>query len=234
MLMNPYKIFFAKRRIINTEHNFNTSYSGNSDNDFLNELNFDTILWELYIEKIELVAGMLAASIGIILDIGSESNTQPGYKFYDYYLDSDVDVSEYRILSNIAEDDLQINSSNRLTEGQYGIWLRGSRKFHYNLYAFRTNYFFQGIISICHTFGVDFRNYIYGFPFDGYGNQYSLANYVMAPYQVGQNAPDLDDIEEEEQDDENINEPLARTEVIITSKDTDIYIEPVESNTPNF
>jgi hypothetical protein len=37
----------------------------------------------------------------------------------------------------------------------------------------------------------------------------------MAPYQIAQDAPDLDDIEEEERDNENIIEALARTDDIV-------------------
>ena len=93
--------------------------------------------------------------------------------------------------------------------------MKGTKRFYYSLYAFQTNSFFQGVVSICNAFEVDFRNYIYGFPFDKFGNQYALDNYVMSPYQIAQDAPDLDDVEEEERDDENIIEPLARTDDMI-------------------
>lgn len=180
---------------------------------FLMETNSNSKIWEVVVDNVELLAGMLAASVGIIYDLNSE------LKFQEYYLDSNADVSYFRLLNNIIEDNVKISSEGRLREEQYGIWLRGSRAFHYSLYTFQTNFFFQGIISICNMFGVDFRNYIYGFPFDGNGKQYALANYSMAQYQIGQDAPDIDDVEEEEADDENIIEPLARTDDIITLKD---------------
>ena len=69
------------------------------------------------------------------------------------------------------------------------------------------------------TFEVDFRNYLYGFPFDFRGNKYALGNYIMTPDQIAVDAPDIDDIEQEEETDENINEPLARSDDIITVKE---------------
>lgn len=177
---------------------------------FLSEKGFDTPLWILDLNNTELLAGMLAAGIGILDDLNNEdNNTQI------FYLDSDADVSSFRLISDIFEEDVRPNTLNKLIDGQYGIWLKGSKPYHYNLYAFKTNNFFQGIVSICNAFQVDFRNYIYGFPFDKYGNQYSLSDYVMAPYQITQDAPDLDDIEEEERDNENIIEALARTDDIV-------------------
>jgi len=169
-------------------------------------------IWQVEIDDIEIVAGMLAAGMGIMDDLNAESKET-------YYIDSNTDVSEFRLEVDIDEEYLSSKSVNKLEEGEIGIWLKGSRRFVYSLYRFRTNGFFQGIISVCNTFGVDFRNYIYGFPFDRYGRQYSLGGYVMAPYQIGVDAPDIDDIEEEEEGNENIIEPLARTDDILTLKD---------------
>ena len=177
---------------------------------FMVEAETNSILWSLQIDDIELVAGMLAAGMGIMDDLNYEN------KSGRHYIDSDVDVSEFRISNDIIEDKIMINTCGVLENGEYGLWMKGNRRPYYNLYRFHTSSFFQGIITICNSFGVDFRNYIYGFPFDGHGNQYALGNYVMAQNQITQDAPDLDDIEDEERDDENIIEPLARTEIIIT------------------
>ena len=171
-------------------------------------------IWELDLNDIELLAGMLAVGMGIMDDINFDSPTS-------YYVDSDADVSSFRLLSDVQEDQLELYSINRLQQNQYGIWLKGSRRFVYSLYAFRTDKFFQGIVSMCNSFNVDFRNYIYGFPFDKDGNQYALANYVMAPNRMASDAVDFDDQEFEEQDDENIIEPLARTDDVYTFYGTD-------------
>jgi len=188
------------------------SYLPSKYNFFLIEGKSKQVVWNFEVNNIELLAGMLAAAIGIMDDLNQEFST-------DYYVDSDADVSAFRLIHDVAENEIRNKTSGRLKYGQYGLWLKGSTRFYYNLYAFETNYFFQGIISICNSFKVDFRNYIYGFPFDGNGKQYALANYVMAPYQISQDAFDLDDIEEEEAYDENIINPLARTDDIITLKD---------------
>lgn len=177
---------------------------------FLSERESDTPLWILEFDDIELLAGMLAAGMGIIDDVNNEDDIKK-----NFYIDSDTDVSSFQVVDNIIEDEIRPNTQGRLLDGQYGIWLKGNKRFYYSLYAFETNSFFQGIVSICNAFQVDFRNYIYGFPFDKHGNQYALNDYVMAPYQIAQDAPDLDDIEEEERGNENIIEPLARTDDII-------------------
>ena len=181
---------------------------------FFTSIDSTTPIWELSVPNIELAAGMLAVGMGIMDDL-NVSGTK-------YYVDSDADVSEFRLLSDIPEESLRSNSLGKLQPGQYGIWLKGSKRFHYNLFAFQTNSFFQGVVSAANAFEVDFRNYIYGFPFDFQGKLFSLSGYVMAPNQVAVDAPDIDDIEEEEEWDENINSPLARTDDIITV--TDSYI----------
>lgn len=171
------------------------------------------VIWELYLDDIELLVGMLAVGTGIIEDLNASSTRER------YYVDSDADVSLFRLLPDVPEDIVRSSSAGQIKPGYYGIWLKGMKRFHYSLYTFRTNSFFQGIVSMAATFNVDFRNYLYGFPFDMNGNQYALSGYIMTSDQVGVDAPDLDDIEEEEEDDENINEPLSRTDDIITLRD---------------
>jgi hypothetical protein len=67
---------------------------------------------------------------------------------------------------------------------------------------------------------------MYAFPFDATGKQYALSGYIMAPEQVAVDAQDIDDIEEQEEADENINEPLARTGDIVTIKEGEGVITP--------
>lgn len=175
----------------------------NSYSLWLADPNSGKIAWSVQSKDIELVAGMLAAGIGIMDDLNTEQGTQ-------YYVDSDADVSAYRLVDSITEGLIEANTCGRLQSGQYGLWMKSYRRFYYNLYGFTKPSFFQGIVSMCNSFEVDFRNYIYGLPFDRNGKQYALSGYVMTDYRVAQDAPDLDDVEEEEQDDENIIEPLPR------------------------
>ena len=183
---------------------------------FANAVDKDPI-WSIELDDIELVAGMLAGGAGIMDDLNYET------KDVTYYMDSDADVSEFRLVNSIPEEEIPENTCGKIScdenvcyvlgcpkPGRYGLWMHSGKKYYYSLYTFRKSSFFQGIISICNSFGVDFRNYIYGLPFDGEGNQYALHNYIMTPYQMGQDAPDLNDIDEEEKDDENIIEPLEK------------------------
>ena len=170
-------------------------------------------IWSIEVNDIELVAGMLAGGLGIMDDLNYET------KGITYYLDSDADVSEFRLINAISEEEIPNNMCKNkydnerkicIGNNEYGIWMNSGIRFLYSLYRFKKASFFQGIISICNAFGVDFRNYIFGIPFDINGNQYVLSGYVMTPYQLGQDAPDLEDVEEEEEYDENIIEPLEK------------------------
>lgn len=160
-------------------------------------------IWSIKTNNIELIVGILAAGMGIIDDLNRESKSDE-----IYYIDSDADVSDYRLINSVPEE--KIFNSSYTFPGEYGLWMNSGKRFDYSLYRFKTAYFFQGIITLCHAFDVDFRNYIFGFPFDNKGNQYALSGYVMAPYQIVQDAPDLDDIDDEEKDDENIINPLEK------------------------
>ena len=170
---------------------------------YLAEVGSDNHIWSHQDDNLERVAGILAAGIGIVDDLNEDRKGE-------YYIDSSADVSSFRKVSSITADEITAYSCNRLTERQYGLWMKSNKRFYYSLYAFETESFFQGIISVCSSFGVDFRNYIYGLPFDGHGNQYALDGYVMTQYMIAQDAPDLTDIEEEEADDENVIEPLTK------------------------
>jgi len=174
-------------------------------------------IWSMEINDIELVAGILAAGLGIMDDLNN------GTSGITYYIDSNTDVSDFRLINSISEEEIPNNTCNKIKcnpqgvcnilgcpePGQYGLWMNSGTRFYYSLYSFRKPSFFQGIITICNAFGVDFRNYIFGLPFDGDGNQYALAGYVMTPYQEAQDAPDLDDIEYEERDNEKTIRPLT-------------------------
>ena len=69
-----------------------------------------TVIWELLINNRELLAGMLSVGVGIIEDLNA-SLPQPRF-----YLDSDTDVSRFRLLSDVPEDELRTNSLGHLQQ----------------------------------------------------------------------------------------------------------------------
>ena len=148
----------------------------------------------------ETAGGMLAAAIYIT----SREEVK------DIFVDSEGDFSEYIIHENVEEDDIPDKSYGVLGENEYGIWCKSHIPYRYNLFKFKTAKFMQGIISIADNFGMDFRRCVYGMIFDRNGYQYSMNNYIMPEVLLMQDAPDLDDVEEEEKDDENIIERLKK------------------------
>jgi hypothetical protein len=168
-------------------------------------------MWKINVSEIELIAGMLAAGAGITEILNYKHRPKL------FYLTSTADVSKYRVEQEIEEGEMSSHMIGRLKEGQYGIWCASAKGFRYNLYAFTTPSFFQGLVSVCDNFNVDFRTIIYGQIFDMYGNQYILEDYLMTDYQLAMDVPDSDDDvpdfysttdEKEREGDENIITPL--------------------------
>jgi hypothetical protein len=91
----------------------------------------------------------------------------------------------------------------------YMVWMPSGTEGRYSLYGFKTSKFFQGIFSMCDRFNVDYRDCIYGIPFDRSGKKYTFDGYNLVIYQVAQDAPDLEDVEKEEEDDENVYAPYS-------------------------
>ena len=175
---------------------------------FLAEKNSNAEIWSLRLNNIELIAGILAASIGIMENLNFEmNNMNTGFQ---YYLDTDADVSNFRLLRDIPEINTSFNTPGRIKPQHYGVWMAGSKRFYYNLFTFKTNSFFQGILTICNALNVDFRDYMYEFPFDDMGNRYTLQDYNLKIMQLAEDAIYLDDISEEERDNENLQEPLRK------------------------
>lgn len=163
------------------------------------------------VSGLELIAGMLAAGAGITEILNYEHRPRL------YYLTSTADVSPFRLEQEIEESAMAIHTVNRLKPNQRGIWVASAKRFRYNLYGFTDPSFFQGLISICDHFKIDFRTIIYGQIFDAEGNQYALEDYQMTDYQIAMDVPDLDDDgpdyystteEKEAEEDENIITPL--------------------------
>ena len=65
---------------------------------FAQQTNFQNLLiWEIYLDDIELLVGMLAAGIGIIEDLNTEATGPTNPTNPRFYLDTDADVSTFRL-----------------------------------------------------------------------------------------------------------------------------------------
>lgn len=122
---------------------------------FANDID-DVPLWSIQLNDIELVAGILAGGSGIMDDLNYET------KGVTYYIDSDADVSDFRLVDSIPEEEIPKNTCGRIAcsngicnvlgcpePGQYGLWMNSGKRFYYSLYAFRKASFFQGRYNYC-------------------------------------------------------------------------------------
>jgi hypothetical protein len=161
------------------------------------------IKWSQEFKNKEMLAGSVAVGIGILKSFNDSSRSV-------YRLDTNTDLSEYRQIKNVTEEDSnQLFLSVKL-RNIYGVWFKSSDRFRYDLYTFGSNKFFQGVVSMCVNFNVDFRSYIYKFPFDSNGSEYVLSGYQgNQDYRLGVIAIELSDTEEERRDDESVLIPLV-------------------------
>lgn len=171
------------------------------------EKNSRTEAWSFTVKNIELLSGMIAGSIGILNDYNYLiNNTNKNSTKKEYYLDTDIDISEFRLEKYITSDDISLYAGN-IKPNHYGIWLRSDVPFHYNLYTFNTINFLDGIIKISEMLNVDPREYIYGSPFDYRGNE--LIDTKID--EIAIDVPDrYDEILEEQKDNENVIEWLEK------------------------
>ena len=167
------------------------------------------IEFTLELDSIETVAGILAAGMGIAADIEYEYGER-------FWFRSNVTVTDFRLLNNMEQI---VQYTDKIQDGFFGIWLRGSKRFKHSLFTYQTDDFLEGIMWICKHFGLEYKNYIPKLPFDNLGNLHSILGDYMPQWQIAEDAPDLDDYEDDEARDENIIEPLARTDDIITLKE---------------
>ena len=161
--------------------------------------------WRFTVNNLELLAGIIAGSIGILDDYNFAINNNKLDK-KSYYLDTDLDISNFRVKQYITSKDIDLYNGN-IKSGHYGIWLRSDIPFHYDLYMFKTVNFFDGVLKICEMLNVDFRNYVYGSPFDYLGKQY--LDFTIK--EIAIDVPDRQyEIEEEGRGNENLIELLRK------------------------
>lgn len=126
-----------------------------------------------------------------------------------YYFTTNFDISIFRKATYVLEDDIPERSINQLTNNEYGIWVKSDIKYQYDLYVCKTPYWYQGFLSLCESFQVNYKDYMYGLAFDAYGVLYSFNNEVYTIANTAIDVPDLNDVEEEEADNEKIINPYS-------------------------
>lgn len=154
----------------------------------------NSVIWSIKY-NLETIAGCIAASLPVLADMDDAGG---------HYMDTDTNIDYFLAYNNVPEEAINYKSPQFLQDKEYGLWIRSENGFDYNLYRFKTSAFIQGIISVCNLFSIDFRDYIYGLPFDKNGQTYYFNNYSMVPPVLYSDAIDLDDVEEEEEDNENL------------------------------
>jgi hypothetical protein len=154
-------------------------------------------------DDVELIAGMASCGVCIYAEKGISS----------YSLDTNTDLSSFRICSSVSIDKIKsINLRNILQPQEYGIWLKTNNPYRYDLFRYKTNQFIRGVLAICEHYGKHIKDYIYRYPIDRLMREYDIMNYHVKQVVIAQDAIDFDDVEIEEQDNENIIEPFARTD----------------------
>lgn len=160
-----------------------------------------------------LIAGIIAGGIVMVQEINRDSEGKN--EDVKYEIDTDADIADYRLAEEIPEEETESVTDRYLLhkmlgENEYGIWIKSVKKFHYNLYKFSDASFMQGLITISNSMNMDFRKYIYKKIFNRNKEYFVLEDYVMSQDLIVVDAPDIDDIEEEEMDNENMIEPLRK------------------------
>lgn len=115
-----------------------------------------------------------------------------------------ADLSEFLVSMNKKQEEIKM-----IGVEDYGVWIKSYDKYFYNMYRFKSYYFFQGILTVCNAYGIDFRDYIYGYMFDKNGEQFVLNGYNMIPSTI---STDIDETEinDEDIDNEKISVPLVK------------------------
>jgi hypothetical protein len=162
---------------------------------------------KIEVSEIELLAGMLAISVPMLSDI--KKLDQDDIDAY-YLVDSNIDVSEYRIHHHIPETEISKMSRNAIKPNKFGIWIKSDMISYYDLYTFENDNFINGIITMCNTFHCDPKDYVYKFPFDNNGKYIYIEDFSSGNEISCFDAEDLNDVEDETYDDENKVEPLKK------------------------
>jgi len=161
------------------------------------------VQWELDLTtELEFGIGLAAGLISLIADMNESSNKE------GWLLSYSVNLSSY-LLAQDVRGELEVPP---FTQHTYGIWLRTTPG-SYNCFLFDTPRFLDGLIAACQTFGSDFRNYLYGLPFNKRGKGFVIDGYRMGLLsQVPAYVGNLEDVEAEEADNENLITPVINND----------------------
>ncbi len=159
-------------------------------------------IWSVKVSDHETALGMIAATHYIFRELNNQTES--------YIVVHNVPINNIAI-ANVSQEETSI-LSNIVPEHHYGIWLKSSRRFMYDLHLFTTSDFLRGLISMAETFKVDFRDIILNLPFDSFGRTYTLQDYHLNFIQESYDVPNDDDIDVDEDDDENIHDPYRNME----------------------
>jgi hypothetical protein len=155
-------------------------------------------------DDIELIGGMVVGGASIYSDLFKDRKGE-------VTLDTNTDLSSFRVVSALPIDKIkQVDLSTILGPLEYGVWMKSSIPYRYDLFRYKTTQFVRGILLMCKHYEEDIRDYIYRFPVDYLGREYDIQGYHVKSLIISQDSPDLDDMEEENKDNENIMEPFAR------------------------
>lgn len=165
------------------------------------------ILWTRKDEDLELLVGMIA---GGIAGLGEQNDR--------YYFDINTNINKYRVKELIFVDDLEVNSEGWLNDDEYGLWVLSHIPYRYNLYKFRTDSFFRGLILVLNIMELNYMDYTYKYIFDKNMKLYfSTENGMVANYIIVDSYEDPA-FEYEEDIDENVIEPLNKEDYQIVDE----------------
>lgn len=193
----------------------------------------EEVYFSYYTDDMEMLAGMAAVLLPLLADLNDISyQVSPGaFQPYNntigdgtyYQLHSAANLQEYRLKRHLREEDIK-STVLQLLPTNIVQWIRNQNEFFYDAYTFTTLSFMQGVFTILNYFNADYRNYLYGMPYDGSLRILEIPEYgLVAPNITISDVPNIDDIEEEEVDDENIISGFERTDDIITITSTSNY-----------
>jgi len=171
-------------------------------------------VWKIKITDSELLNGIIAGGQWLIKEINkySEKNKYNKEKVNLIWYENNKNNKKSKVEAvkyNMDEDEISTFKCVDLPK-TYGLWIKNDHNALYNLYTFNKSSFIQGVLSICNYFKYDFRDIIYGFPFNKFHEQFGMSNYLLISSSVIVNIPDLNDIDDENMDNENFLEPLKK------------------------